>query len=740
MLDTTRSSPALPASFLFGVATADHQCEAYEPQHEDIRDVWEQRRHLVGRGRATDFWNRYPEDIHLAQALGCKLFRFSLAWSRLEPMPGQFSDEAFDHYRQLIETIHAAGMEPVMTLHHFTWPVHVEERGGLTGKDFPAIYANYVTEVVRQLGQQVRYWITFNEPNQLIYGYIKPWWEQFYFAPPGMPESATFSDQLEAVGQLMRNLFQAHAVARGVIKSGNAAALVGVNPLLLGLPAWLQRIIDWNVTRLRTWDDWQRQGQRYTRRRLSEHGKVDVVLATLTMTHERAGQVDFSKVYFEANQALLVQAESAFHELQDLDGRSVAVVKQSTAQNALHTLLPKASALIVVSYADALRALDSRQAAAVLADDTILLGLMQQHQGRYRLLDSFSTTEPYAAAVAKGQPELLAAVNSAVQRFKDTGAWASSLAQHLPGQPTGHPPQLALEETLADVSGREMAPSTASKKQTATAAKHNTLLERIKKRGHLVVAVKEDVPGFGYRDPQTGELSGLEIDLARAIAQEIFGDPGKVVFRPVQTQERLPLVRSALRFFDPLVELYSILSTALCSNWWHLGMAGKLPEFLCPPECVDQQDFAGFDYYWGLRTLELHRIQQFMSAVFGYYDQAPVWPGALYKMLRYHARLLPQKEILLIENGCVVTADGYDRARYIESHVREVQRAHRKDVKISAYICWSITSNREWGLKFGPGNDFGLYHIDLDNDQELKRVPTLAEGTYQKIIEQHGTG
>jgi beta-glucosidase/6-phospho-beta-glucosidase/beta-galactosidase len=140
MLDSSRSSWAFPASFLFGVATADHQCEAYDPRFEDIRDVWEQKRNLTERKKATDFWNRYAEDIQLAKDLGCNSFRFSLAWSRLEPAPGQFNDDAFAHYQQLIETIRAAGMEPIMTLHHFTWPVYVEERGGLIGKDFPTIY------------------------------------------------------------------------------------------------------------------------------------------------------------------------------------------------------------------------------------------------------------------------------------------------------------------------------------------------------------------------------------------------------------------------------------------------------------------------------------------------------------------------------------------------------------------------------------------------------------------------
>ena len=115
--------------------------------------------------------------------------------------------------------------------------------------------------------------------------------------------------------------------------------------------------------------------------------------------------------------------------------------------------------------------------------------------------------------------------------------------------------------------------------------------------------------------------------------------------------------------------------------------------------------------------------------------QAPVWPGELYKILRYHAKLFPGKDILLIENGCVDATDGYDRSRYIESHIREVQRAYQKGVKVTGYDCWSITSNREWGLPFNRGSDFGLYHIELDSDPKLTRMPTPAVEVYKRIIE-----
>ncbi len=730
-----RGLPPLPESFLFGVATADHQCEAYDPERLDTRDIWERRPGQTPREAATDFWNRYPEDVKLAQKLGCTAFRFSIAWSRVEPAPGQFDDAAFEHYRQLVAKIRSAGMEPIMTLHHFTWPVHVEERGGLIAEDFPALFARYVQEVVKRLGQDVRFWITFNEPSQLIYGYIKPWWEHNYFAPPGLPEGATLDDQITALGKLIRNLFLAHAGARGIIRRANPAAQVGANPLMLGLPAWLQRLVNWNATRMHSLDDLRKQGQRLAERALLERGEVDVVMATLTQTPEREQQVMFSEVYFVAGQRLMVKAASAAKSAQDLEGRGIAVVKSSTAQRSIQTLVPQARVLVADDYASALRMLEQAHADAILADDTILQGLIAQHPGKYKLIGQRLTTEPYAAAVTRGNRELLDAVDLVVHRFKESGAWAASFARHF--QSSSEPPPVTMR-ALAYVGGSELARGAAQRLGAAEGvlppAKRGSGLRRIQNRGYIVVAVKQDVPGLGYRDPGTGEFSGLEIDLARALAQRIFGDANRVHLHPAKTAERIPLLRSLLRFLDPLLRQYSIFSTVLASNWWHLGMAGKLDEFLCPQECVGQQDFVGLDYYWGIRTLRLDRIQRLIDAGLGRFDRAPVWPAVLYDMLRYQAGLFPNLPILVVENGSVDVADGVDRASYLRQHVEQVQRAVRDGVNVVGYVCWSITSNREWGLKFGKPSDFGLYHIELDKDPQLKRVPTSAVAAYQEII------
>jgi beta-glucosidase/6-phospho-beta-glucosidase/beta-galactosidase len=63
-----------------------------------------------------------------------------------------------------------------------------------------------------------------------------------------------------------------------------------------------------------------------------------------------------------------------------------------------------------------------------------------------------------------------------------------------------------------------------------------------------------------------------------------------------------------------------------------------------------------------------------------------------------------------------------------------VRRSVERGAPVEAYLCWSITSNREWGLPFDDGSDFGLYHIDLDTDPSLKRMPTESSREYASLI------
>jgi beta-glucosidase/6-phospho-beta-glucosidase/beta-galactosidase len=167
-------------------------------------------------------------------------------------------------------------------------------------------------------------------------------------------------------------------------------------------------------------------------------------------------------------------------------------------------------------------------------------------------------------------------------------------------------------------------------------------------------------------------------------------------------------------------------------------MSGKLAEFLCPSECVGQQDFVGFDYYWGIPAIRIERIQRLLDAAAGDFSRAPVHPEALYSHLVEHARLFPGLPLLIIENGSVDMADNVGRTDYLKKHIQQVVRAVSQGINVHAYICWSLTSNREWGLPFGQSSDFGLYHIDLDTDPGLQRIPTPAADVYTSIIRGRG--
>ncbi len=745
-----RELPSLPESFIFGVATADHQCEAYDPKHIDVRDVWERVRNpKTARGTATDFWNRYEEDIELAQKLGCTAFRFSIAWSRVEPEPGLFDQTAFDHYQDLIQKIVSCRMLPILTLHHFTWPVHVERRGGMISDDFPSIYANYVFEVAMRLGQEVPYWVTFNEPNLLVGGYFKPWWDADYAAPPGLPPETTAIEQVEAVGKLVRNLFLSHKAAYEIIKTVNPNAEVGVNQYFYGLPEWMQQLVNRNVSGIRGYEDLLRQRDRLVMRPslikggaladMLSQGDVDVVMAALTQTPERAQQVMFSEAYFVAHQQLLVREDSSAADAKDLGGKVIiAVVRGSVSENDLSRLMPGADAKAVRDYESALHAILSGDADALLGDDAILYGLMARHTDMFRLIDERLTDgELYAAAVAQGDGDLLNVIDSAVREFKrsQSGAKYRAMYEKQTGQRILEPAKSIRALTITKSSMRANARQREEPLGPMQKASEGTALRRIQDRGYINVAVRKDLPGFAYLDPNTGELEGLEIDLAQNLAWRIFADKSRVRFYPATTEKRISLLLPRLQFLDSFQKLYSILSTMLMTNWWYLGMAGALDEFLCPANCVGKLDFVGLDYYWGVSSLRPDRILRLMDAAYRRFDRAPVWPGALCGILRDLQRMFPDKPLIIFENGSVEEADGMERADYIREHVKEVQKAVHSGINVKGYVAWSLTSNREWDCEFCGASDFGLFHIDLDDDPLLKRKRTVAADMYQQIIQ-----
>ncbi len=156
-----------PDGFLWGVATAAHQVEG----NNVSCDAWLME-HLPGTvyrepsGDAVDFYHRYPDDIAVIAALGLNAFRFGIEWARVEPENGEISTAALDHYSRVVDTCLRHGIEPVLTLHHFTSPQWlIRYNGGWRAPDTAQRFADYAATVITRLGDRVTWVSTINEAN-----------------------------------------------------------------------------------------------------------------------------------------------------------------------------------------------------------------------------------------------------------------------------------------------------------------------------------------------------------------------------------------------------------------------------------------------------------------------------------------------------------------------------------------------------------------------------------------------
>ncbi|MGX7730753.1 glutamate ABC transporter substrate-binding protein [Rhodococcus sp. 2H158] len=149
---------------------------------------------------------------------------------------------------------------------------------------------------------------------------------------------------------------------------------------------------------------------------------VDIVAKTMTITCARRERVDFSTVYFRAQQRVLVVKGSDVRDVADLAGRRVCVVQGTTSLDRLRRLQPSAAILTVPTWADCLVVLQQRQVDAVSTDDTILAGLASQDP-YLELVGTSIGSEPYGIGIAKGHEDLVRFVNGTLERIRRDGTW-----------------------------------------------------------------------------------------------------------------------------------------------------------------------------------------------------------------------------------------------------------------------------------------------------------------------------
>ncbi|MGJ8637468.1 MAG: GH1 family beta-glucosidase [Phycisphaerales bacterium] len=163
---------AFQKDFTWGVASAAFQVEGASNIDGRGPSIWDDFCNTPGKvfeghtGEvACDSYHRYQEDVDLISNLGANGYRFSISWSRLFPDgTGEPNEAGFAYYDKLIDALHAAGVEPWITLYHWDLPSALYKQGGWLNPESPEWFAKYTEAVVKRYSDRVQNWFTLNEP------------------------------------------------------------------------------------------------------------------------------------------------------------------------------------------------------------------------------------------------------------------------------------------------------------------------------------------------------------------------------------------------------------------------------------------------------------------------------------------------------------------------------------------------------------------------------------------------
>ncbi|MBQ8687995.1 MAG: beta-glucosidase [Ruminococcus sp.] len=165
-----------PNHFIWGTASAAYQIEgAYQEDGKglNIWDAYTQEGAYVAHGEngniACDHYHRFREDVRIMREMGVKHYRFSLSWSRILPEGiGRVNEKGLQFYSDLVDELLANGMEPMVTLFHWDYPLALHDKGGWLNPASSDWFAEYARIVVDALSDRVSCWMTINEPQVFI--------------------------------------------------------------------------------------------------------------------------------------------------------------------------------------------------------------------------------------------------------------------------------------------------------------------------------------------------------------------------------------------------------------------------------------------------------------------------------------------------------------------------------------------------------------------------------------------
>ena len=168
--------------FVWGAATASYQVEGAAFEDGKGRSIWDDYSHTPGKvyqnhngDVACDHYHRFREDVALMAQLGVKNYRFSISWPRVMPAgTGEVNEAGLRFYDELIDSLLAHGIRPLVTLYHWDLPSALQHCGGWRNPASPRWFEAYAELVARRYGDRVQDFFTFNEPQCVIGpGYIE---------------------------------------------------------------------------------------------------------------------------------------------------------------------------------------------------------------------------------------------------------------------------------------------------------------------------------------------------------------------------------------------------------------------------------------------------------------------------------------------------------------------------------------------------------------------------------------
>lgn len=162
------------------------------------------------------------------------------------------------------------------------------------------------------------------------------------------------------------------------------------------------------------------------------NGEVDIVIRTMSITPERARQIDFSTPYLTSRVRVLVPRDRGVEDINGLGGKTVCIVEGTNLSQIARTYAPHSALLRTRSWSDCLMATQQFQADAILADDSILAGLSAQDPYA-TILPGALATQYYGVGVAKGQDDLVRQVNATLERMRNDGTWPELYSTWLGG-------------------------------------------------------------------------------------------------------------------------------------------------------------------------------------------------------------------------------------------------------------------------------------------------------------------